>query len=41
VVVLDMFMPELDGPSLLRTLRYSLKLQALPVVVFSALPRAG
>ena len=40
-IVLDMFMPEVDGPSLLRALRFHLKLRALPVVVFTALPQSG
>jgi CheY-like chemotaxis protein len=40
VVVLDMFMPGVDGPSLLRTLRFRLKLHALPVVVLTAMPQS-
>ena len=38
VVVLDLFMPEMDGPSFLEVLRSYLRLQSLPVVVLTALP---
>src|SRR5687768_17049850 len=38
LVVLDLFLPEMDGPSLLEVLRSYLRLQSLPVVVLTALP---
>ena len=38
LIVLDMFMPAVDGPTLLNALRSHLRLRALPVVVFTALP---
>ena len=38
LVILDLLMPEMDGPSLLEILRSYLRLQALPVVVFTGLP---
>jgi CheY-like chemotaxis protein len=37
VVLLDLIMPELDGPSFLEVVRSYLRLQSLPVVVFTAL----
>jgi CheY-like chemotaxis protein len=37
VVVLDLLMPEMDGPSLLEVVRSYLRLQSLPVVVLTAL----
>jgi CheY-like chemotaxis protein len=36
VVLLDLFMPEMDGPSFLEVVRSYLRLQALPVVVLTA-----
>jgi CheY-like chemotaxis protein len=38
VVILDLFMPEMDGPSFLEVIRSYLRLQALPVVVLTGLP---
>jgi CheY-like chemotaxis protein len=38
LVVLDLFMPELDGSGLLEILRSYLRLQSLPVVVMTGLP---
>lgn len=38
VVVLDLFMPGMDGRSLLAVLRSYLRLQSLPVVVLTGLP---
>src|SRR3954462_7873766 len=38
LIVLDLFMPEVDGPSLLEILRSYLRLQSLPVVVMTGLP---
>jgi CheY-like chemotaxis protein len=38
VVVLDLFLPEMDGPSLLEVVRSYLRLQSLPVVILTALP---
>src|SRR3954465_891810 len=35
VVVLDLLMPEMDGPSFLEVVRSYLRLQSLPVVVFT------
>jgi CheY-like chemotaxis protein len=40
VVVLDLYMPEMDGPSFLEVVRSYLRLQALPVVVLTALPES-
>jgi len=40
VVVLDLMMPEMDGPSFLEVVRSYLRLQALPVVVLTALPES-
>ncbi len=37
VVVLDLLMPEMDGPSFLEVVRSYLRIQALPVVVWTAL----
>jgi CheY-like chemotaxis protein len=37
VVLLDLFMPEMDGPSFLEVLRSYLRLQALPVVILTGL----
>ena len=37
LVVLDLFMPEMDGPTLLEVLRSYLRLQSLPVVVLTAM----
>src|SRR3954453_16181151 len=38
VIVLDLLMPEMDGPSLLEVLRLYLRLQSLPVVVLTGVP---
>jgi CheY-like chemotaxis protein len=38
VVVLDLFMPEMDGPSFLEVVRSYLRLQSLPVVVLTGMP---
>lgn len=40
VVVLDLFMPEMDGPSFLEVVRSYLRLQALPVIVLTGLPES-
>jgi CheY-like chemotaxis protein len=37
VVILDLLMPEMDGPSFLEVIRSYLRLQSLPVVVLTAL----
>jgi CheY-like chemotaxis protein len=37
VVLLDLMMPEMDGPSFLEVVRSYLRLQSLPVVVFTGL----
>ena len=37
VVILDLVMPEMDGPCFLEVIRSYLRLQALPVIVFTAL----
>src|SRR4051794_27870614 len=37
LVVLDLFMPEMDGPSLLEVLRCYLRLQSLPVLILTGL----
>jgi CheY-like chemotaxis protein len=37
VVLLDLMMPEMDGPSFLEVVRSYLRLQSLPVVVWTAL----
>jgi CheY-like chemotaxis protein len=36
VVLLDLIMPEMDGPSFLEVVRSYLRIQSLPVVVFTA-----
>jgi CheY-like chemotaxis protein len=38
IVVLDLLMPEMDGTSLLDVVRSYLRLQTVPVVVWTALP---
>ena len=38
VILLDMHMPEMDGPSFLEVIRSYLRLQSLPVVVLTGLP---
>jgi CheY-like chemotaxis protein len=38
LMILDLFMPEMDGPSLLEILRSYLRLQSLPVIVITGLP---
>jgi CheY-like chemotaxis protein len=38
LVILDLFMPEMDGGGLLEVLRSYLRLQSLPVVVLTGLP---
>lgn len=38
VVLLDMHMPEMDGPTFLEVIRSYLRLQSLPVVVLTGLP---
>jgi CheY-like chemotaxis protein len=40
LVVLDLFMPEIDGGGLLEILRSYLRLQSLPVVVLTAFPES-
>jgi len=37
VVLLDLAMPEMDGPSFLEVVRSYLRLQSMPVVVFTAM----
>ena len=37
VVVLDLLMPEMDGPSFLEVVRSYLRIQGLPVVIWTAL----
>jgi CheY-like chemotaxis protein len=37
VVLLDLIMPEMDGPSFLEVIRSYLRIQSLPVVVYTAL----
>jgi CheY-like chemotaxis protein len=37
VILLDLVMPEMDGPSFLEVIRSYLRLQSLPVVVLTAL----
>ena len=37
VVILDLLMPEMDGPSFLEVIRSYLRLQSLPVVVLTAM----
>jgi CheY-like chemotaxis protein len=36
-ILLDLVMPEMDGPSFLEVLRSYLRIQSLPVVIFTAL----
>lgn len=38
LIVLDMFMPQMDGGGLLEIIRSYLRLQSLPVVVLTGLP---
>ena len=38
LVILDLFMPEMDGAGLLEILRSYLRLQSLPVVILTGLP---
>src|SRR5436190_18079460 len=38
VVILDLMMPEIDGPSLLEALRLHLRSETLPVVVWTGVP---
>jgi CheY-like chemotaxis protein len=38
LLVLDLFMPEMDGGSLLEVLRSYLRLQSMPVVIWTGLP---
>jgi CheY-like chemotaxis protein len=38
LIILDLFMPEMDGPSLLEILRSYLRLASLPVVVLTGAP---
>jgi CheY-like chemotaxis protein len=38
LMILDLFMPEMDGSSLLEIIRSYLRLQSLPVVVMTGLP---
>src|SRR5688572_25824988 len=38
LVMLDMFMPAMDGTSLLEVMRSYLRLQSLPVIVLTGLP---
>ena len=38
LIVLDMFMPQMDGGGLLEILRSYLRLQSLPVVILTGLP---
>lgn len=40
LVILDMFMPEMDGASLLEILRSYLRLQLLPVILLTGLPES-
>jgi len=37
VILLDLLMPEMDGPSFLEVVRSYLRIQALPVVVLTAM----
>jgi CheY-like chemotaxis protein len=37
LIVLDLLMPEMDGPSLLEIMRSYLRLQSVPVVILTAL----
>ena len=38
LLILDVYMPEMDGPSLLEVLRSYLRLASLPVIVLTGLP---
>jgi CheY-like chemotaxis protein len=38
VILLDLLMPEMDGPSFLEVVRSYLRIQSLPVVVLTGLP---
>ncbi|MGI8978836.1 MAG: response regulator [Pirellulaceae bacterium] len=38
VILLDLLMPEMDGPTFLEIIRSYLRLQSLPVVVLTGLP---
>jgi len=38
LIILDMFMPEMDGAGLLEIMRSYLRLQSLPVIVWTGLP---
>src|SRR6478735_11036172 len=38
LIILDMFMPEMDGGNFLEIIRSYLRLQSLPVVVLTGLP---
>jgi len=38
VILLDLIMPQMDGPSFLEVIRSYLRLQSLPVVVLTGLP---
>ena len=38
LIVLDIFMPEMDGPSLLEILRSYLRLASLPVIILTGVP---
>jgi CheY-like chemotaxis protein len=37
VILLDLLMPEMDGPSFLEVIRSYLRIQSLPVVIFTAM----
>ena len=39
-MLLDLFMPEIDGGGLLEIMRSYLRLQALPVIVLTGLPES-
>ena len=38
LVILDLFMPEMDGANFLEIIRSYLRLQALPVIIITGLP---
>lgn len=38
LVILDLFMPQMDGANFLEIVRSYLRLQALPVIIFTGLP---
>ena len=40
LAILDLFMPEMDGASLLEIIRSYLRLQSMPVVVLTGLPES-